>query len=1004
MRSHNAQRRALASALAPFAEKPSPIQIEVKKVTVVKKNGGECQSQRNQNNARHLDADFCTMKKVLIAVVLFLFTAPRFGQGAQRQWRIVSRSDRPVAGASIRPCESGSNQSSSFVQPCTIVNMYSSSPPDSKHLVTQPLISDGFGSYIHYAVFENHFKRVSFLPDTISPLVVPCPTISATTGCESSRGLAGNASELQINRSGHFARIVTSAVNVGVSSNIPVKLASTDYLFYVSSNGTDSNDGKSWGTAFKTLYHALAACPFNGGCVYYLSPGATGYITIGGPVSGQGIWLTSNNDYYFNGITAISRSGNVVTAALSANGHGTNFWSVGQAVDVFNVTGGRTSFDGTGFKITASGGNAISWTQPGENESGTVSHSSYLVPTGFLYASKLQVIGTIGQVAGPTSTWSAQVNLVGNSTTRTTLPGIWISDNATPIHFENLLIGGARALQLGVSSAGDSSKGDGVSAVTFKNVSFVTSGYSGVGPTVWIAGNSFEDYFHDCLAQANTNGTPPGSDAAAAILIKVPANGLGQGAQSDYLSFWNIHLNYGGIKYYQGASSVGSIYIDGLVSEALPSGTPAVWFPAGGANASMIMQGTVKNVLLADSLGPTPAVEVDIPQNPNLVTVEETQGSGVDVVGPLTILGSQYQLGISALAPEWAGQVGIWGTTGSTQTPLLIGRREDVQRSFSPVAARFQNLASTSSSGWLTSGNPTITSGVSDPDGNANAYHVAAKRNAYIQPYSHSITPNVGDWVYFGGWVRSTTGNIFHNGYVSWRIDCTKINSFEHFNNRSMAGEPVAPVDYAGTTEWHYYSGFFKITAVGKGVCTMTLSMDVDASHSVDIYAPMLIYVPAGTMLSDNELATYFSYLAPYGDKAPVGSIAGIPGQTLAITGATQFYGLLTHSNTVNQTYTFPDASGTIAIQNQPLAGSTYSTASNCSSSSSPAVCGSSAAGSVVIAAGATSVTVETKAVTANSQIFVQVDDTLGAKLDVTCNSTLSTMTGAKCHLEDGRN
>jgi len=62
-------------------------------------------------------------------------------------------------------------------------------------------------------------------------------------------------------------------------------------------------------------------------------------------------------------------------------------------------------------------------------------------------------------------------------------------------------------------------------------------------------------------------------------------------------------------------------------------------------------------------------------------------------------------------------------------------------------------------------------------------------------------------------------------------------------------------------------------------------------------------------------------------------------------------------------------------------------TAANCSSSASPAVCGSAQAGSFVIAASGTTVTVNTSAVTANSQIFVQEDESLGTKLGVTCNT-----------------
>lgn len=69
------------------------------------------------------------------------------------------------------------------------------------------------------------------------------------------------------------------------------------------------------------------------------------------------------------------------------------------------------------------------------------------------------------------------------------------------------------------------------------------------------------------------------------------------------------------------------------------------------------------------------------------------------------------------------------------------------------------------------------------------------------------------------------------------------------------------------------------------------------------------------------------------------------------------------------------------------LKGTTVNTTTNCSSSASPAVCGSAAAGSFVIAAAGTSVTVNTSAVTANSQIFVQEDESLGTKLSVTCNT-----------------
>jgi hypothetical protein len=66
------------------------------------------------------------------------------------------------------------------------------------------------------------------------------------------------------------------------------------------------------------------------------------------------------------------------------------------------------------------------------------------------------------------------------------------------------------------------------------------------------------------------------------------------------------------------------------------------------------------------------------------------------------------------------------------------------------------------------------------------------------------------------------------------------------------------------------------------------------------------------------------------------------------------------------------------------------STATNCASSASPAVCGSAASGSVVVAAASSTVVVNTTAVTANSQIQITPDSSLGARLGVTCNTTAS--------------
>jgi len=91
-------------------------------------------------------------------------------------------------------------------------------------------------------------------------------------------------------------------------------------------------------------------------------------------------------------------------------------------------------------------------------------------------------------------------------------------------------------------------------------------------------------------------------------------------------------------------------------------------------------------------------------------------------------------------------------------------------------------------------------------------------------------------------------------------------------------------------------------------------------------------------------------------------------------------------------------AGGPAGIQNDKVWGNTlaagaYTTLTNCSSAASPAVCGSAASGSVAVPTGASpTLEIDTTAVTANSQILVTIDESLGTKLSVTCNSTLATL------------
>jgi hypothetical protein len=103
----------------------------------------------------------------------------------------------------------------------------------------------------------------------------------------------------------------------------------------------------------------------------------------------------------------------------------------------------------------------------------------------------------------------------------------------------------------------------------------------------------------------------------------------------------------------------------------------------------------------------------------------------------------------------------------------------------------------------------------------------------------------------------------------------------------------------------------------------------------------------------------------------------------LDLGGTTSSFGAIQTNGTTTQSEL---ADGTAQA---PFSASLFKTETNCASSASPAVCASASTGSIVVAAGATTVTVNTTNVTANSVIQITEDSSLGAKLSVTCNTTL---------------
>lgn len=88
-------------------------------------------------------------------------------------------------------------------------------------------------------------------------------------------------------------------------------------------------------------------------------------------------------------------------------------------------------------------------------------------------------------------------------------------------------------------------------------------------------------------------------------------------------------------------------------------------------------------------------------------------------------------------------------------------------------------------------------------------------------------------------------------------------------------------------------------------------------------------------------------------------------------------------------------AAGTVRGPCAIAGGNPYGTTTNCASGASPAVCGSATSGDVAVPAGATpTLQINTTAITAASQVQLSVTEstTVGTRLGVTCNTTLSTL------------
>ena len=487
-------------------------------------------------------------------------------------------------------------------------------------------------------------------------------------------------------------------------------------------------------------------------------------------------------------------------------------------------------------------------------------------PAGWLrWSGSLSVIGVSKTGSGP-NPHIGRAYLIGGGNADLNHPGVWVSAVAGGTLFKNIAIQyPGRAYVVGECSNGTRTNTCNSSGITFDNTTGNLNAVAGNGPCFDITGASFWIWLKDWGCGGLDNVNTPTDDKSAALLIDGRTNsGLG------LIYVKDANTSNGGIKVYAG-TNISQVNVDGLTTEG-QKGEPAVWIALSGNSGDGNTMANVFNVQVADAINNSPAFQNDIPGTGPQVLVSNMQFG--PVIGPATVL-NQYRSNYSlrTISPAREGQTGFFNGH-------VIGYRDTTARMFSPSAVRFTNLAKTDATTWTNSGSTTFTTGITAPDGTTGAgqfVSTSGVQNGYLRPVT-SATLSAGDYFVAGAWVRSQTAN----GYSSNGIPLQIINpggTSTCFNNSWVV---------AGDGQWDWITVICKVLTAPSNPYYVGLYTQYDTTHTIQAYAPVLNYIPTGT-LSENEVYAYAAALVPYDKTCVVGTICDLATQLFQPVGGAQF-------------------------------------------------------------------------------------------------------------------
>lgn len=639
--------------------------------------------------------------------------------------------------------------------------------------------------------------------------------------------------------------------------------ATTDNMFYVSVNGNDANNCRSWGRACKTISQAYTNCVNQGAsantCVIHIGRGAACT-----PTAGQGLWLMGALDPNF-----ASPPAGWLKVANSPTPRAVTF--IGDAPGAFAANAAM-------FATPVSCGSATDPTKPAVWLSDVPGISLINLNLGTVCIGINLGIDSNGARTNVTANNDFFYNVQGASnSTGSCGPFVNGGQNLLWDRFEKVdfqgdvtQANGTDGRQAFVFNPGATGQNNGLIYIT----DAIFNGGSGIKEYIALNQNSGSLIINGPITQEAGGG----SQNCDPILHVLP---VGSGAIS---------------------STVITVTGD-LVASDCAAGTtaPVIQNDLNGMNAN--------NLVVYGQLNTgASALATQLTKGPM------TLMKPVVFISPLPITSMQAQ-----------GEWGVAATVPVHNPPRIEMGQDSARRGFAPTAVRFTNLASQLSSTWGSSGSPTVTTGIIAPDGTANAVQIGSRSgNSCKLVDTGTQTWAAGDGIIVGVWVQAgTPANGFPTANGIGGVVSTQGTGTYTLDITSTAGTALTlQPPYKGDGEWEWISVGDLFTS-GSSTGFWRMNLCASTTQPLNVYGPIILHLTS-SQVSASEFYYILEHLQTYAETASAGDVMLMRGQRFSFgVPGSNFFGKFTGSFSADRQFGWPDAAGTVSLSTAQSCGTT---------------------------------------------------------------------------------